>query len=228
MSKILVVVLIMFLSTISVYLFMTEIKLEKIITGNYTEIDLLHNQVIRLQEKLNQYELESTEMEIPSEIEIKKMIEEYFSYNHPDSTNNYSQVFLKDIISFNKSLRFFPNKFPITGNYSISQHFTEKHQGIDFAASEGEAVAASAAGVIILSDNHKYFGNVLQIDHLNGFVTVYAHLEKKLVEINRFVEKGETIALVGNTGNSTSPHLHFEIIYEKSHLNPVDFLRKTQ
>jgi len=117
-----------------------------------------------------------------------------------------------------------PDRIPIKSEYAISQKFNSKHTAWDFAAPIGTSVQAAAAGVIVSIYDDKYFGKTIKIDHLNGFETRYAHLAKILVPQKRYVEKGETIALVGNTGNSSAPHLHFEINNEGVTIDPENLL----
>lgn len=117
-----------------------------------------------------------------------------------------------------------PDRIPIEGEFAISQKFKSKHPAWDFAAPIGTSVKAAAAGVVSGVYEDKYLGKTVEIDHLNGFKTRYAHLAKVLVPNKRFVEKGETIALVGNTGNSSAPHLHFEIENENRPVDPDSLL----
>jgi murein DD-endopeptidase MepM/ murein hydrolase activator NlpD len=113
---------------------------------------------------------------------------------------------------------------PLEGEYAISQKFSSKHPAWDFAAPIGTTVKAAASGVVSNVYEDKYFGKTVELKHLNGFVSRYAHLAKILVVPKRFVEKGETIALVGNTGNSSAPHLHFQIIHEGVSVDPDSLL----
>ncbi len=113
---------------------------------------------------------------------------------------------------------------PVQGNFALSQKFSEKHKAVDFAAPTGTEVVASAAGEILSVYYDKYFGNVMIVDHLNEYATLYAHLATSIYEAKTFVEKGETIALVGNTGNSTAPHLHFEILVNGENIDPEKIL----
>ena len=72
----------------------------------------------------------------------------------------------------------------------------------------------------------EYFGNVILIDHFNQYATLYAHLQNTLVEMGESVKKGQVIALSGNTGNSTAPHLHFEIMVNGMNIDPESVLKK--
>ncbi len=123
-----------------------------------------------------------------------------------------------------KKRRFIPDLIPINGDYAISQKYSEEHPALDFAAANGTEVVAAAAGVVQSVYEDKYFGIVMIVDHLNEYSTLYAHLSATVCKTRTFVEKGETIALVGNTGNSSAPHLHFEIIKNNEYLDPEKFL----
>jgi murein DD-endopeptidase MepM/ murein hydrolase activator NlpD len=101
------------------------------------------------------------------------------------------------------------------------------HLGIDIAAPEGANVYAAGTGVVTMAAggwNYGY-GNVVQIDHGNGYVTVYAHLSSILVSQCQTVGQGAVIGLAGNTGNSFGAHLHFEIRVGGSNINPYDIVQ---
>ncbi|HYA19391.1 MAG TPA: M23 family metallopeptidase [Burkholderiales bacterium] len=100
------------------------------------------------------------------------------------------------------------------------------HEGVDFMAETGRPVVAAAGGVVVYSDNHPEYGNMIEIDHGNGLTTRYAHLSKRLVKVGDVVLRGLKIGEVGNTGRSTGPHLHFEVRYKGAPQNPVRFLQK--
>lgn len=87
----------------------------------------------------------------------------------------------------------------------------EFHRGVDFAAPVGTPIFASQAGVVIRSEVHSSWGNYIAITHENGLTTLYAHNNQNLVTVGQTVAQGEIIASVGSTGNSTGPHLHFEV-----------------
>lgn len=109
----------------------------------------------------------------------------------------------------------------------ITQRFTWYHRGLDIATSNGTPVLAADSGRVIVAgwpDNGGY-GNRVEIDHGNGYVTRYAHLSRIDVVVGQTVARGNVLGLEGSTGRSTGPHLHFEIIRGGVHLNPLDFLR---
>lgn len=99
------------------------------------------------------------------------------------------------------------------------------HEGMDFIAKIGTPARAAAGGVVIASEFHPQYGNMIEIDHGNGLVTRYAHLSKRDVKVGDVVLSRSRIGAVGNTGQSTGPHLHFEVRQNGTPLNPVRFLR---
>lgn len=121
-----------------------------------------------------------------------------------------------------------------TKNYYISSEFTyrispitgkpESHNGLDMAAPYGTPIFAGADGTVIDSRYSSSWGNVVQINHGNGFVTLYAHCSARLVSTGQTVKRGETIALVGSTGWSTGNHLHFTVYKNGVAVNPRGYL----
>ncbi len=99
------------------------------------------------------------------------------------------------------------------------------HDGVDFMAKLGTPIVAAAAGVVIASEYHPQYGNMIEVDHGNALVTRYAHCSKRLVRVGDVVMKGMTIGEVGGTGRVTGPHLHFEVIHHGVPQNPTRFLR---
>lgn len=100
------------------------------------------------------------------------------------------------------------------------------HEGIDFVAPPGTPVNAAAGGVVANVERHAEYGNMVEIDHGNDFLTRYAHLSKFSVKPGQLVKRGQLIAESGNTGRSTGPHLHFEVRYKGVAQNPARFLQQ--
>jgi len=100
------------------------------------------------------------------------------------------------------------------------------HEGIDFIAEAGTPIVAAAAGLVLMAEHHYEFGNVVDIDHGDGLVSRYAHMSRIDVKPGRMVRRGERIGLVGSTGRSTGPHLHFEVRMNGAAQNPAVFLRQ--
>ena len=126
-----------------------------------------------------------------------------------------------------------PTTMPVTGGYYSSNYgyrldpitgHSEFHTGVDIVAGIGTKVMAAAGGVVSFSGTMPEYGNVVDVDHDNGLTSRYAHLSKRLVKAGDVVMKGQLIALVGNTGRTTGPHLHFEVREKGIPLNPNKFL----
>lgn len=110
---------------------------------------------------------------------------------------------------------------PTIGRYAV-------HGGVDIAADSGAAVAAFSAGTVEALGNSEDFGLWLQLAHPNGVTTFYSHCSKLCVEKGGQVRAGQTVALVGSTGNSTGPHLHFEIKLNTVRLDPMYYIEPSR
>ncbi len=102
---------------------------------------------------------------------------------------------------------------PITGK-------VEFHEGIDYAGKTGSPIIAVASGIVTWSGLRYGYGNMVEINHGNGYQTRYAHNKKNLVTVGQKVEKGQTIALMGSSGRATGPHVHFEVVTNGKAVNP--------
>jgi murein DD-endopeptidase MepM/ murein hydrolase activator NlpD len=100
----------------------------------------------------------------------------------------------------------------------------EQHKGIDVAAREGADILAVGDGVVTWSGERSGYGNLVEIDHGNGYVTRYGHSKQRLVEVGDTVRKGQVIALMGSTGRSTGPHVHIEVLHNNKHVDPAKYL----
>jgi murein DD-endopeptidase MepM/ murein hydrolase activator NlpD len=127
-----------------------------------------------------------------------------------------------------------PVGWPVEGGYVSSSFgyrqdpFTGRkafHDGVDIANRAGAAVKAIASGVVTHAGMKSGYGRLVEINHGSGYVTRYAHTRKILVNVGEKVEKGQEIALVGSSGRSTGPHLHFEILRNGKAVNPRTYLR---
>jgi murein DD-endopeptidase MepM/ murein hydrolase activator NlpD len=98
------------------------------------------------------------------------------------------------------------------------------HTGLDIGAAAGTNVLAANSGTVIKAGWNNSYGNVVMIDHGGGIVTLYAHNSKLLVKTGDVVTKGQVISLVGSTGNSTGPHIHFEVRVNGEYQNPRNWL----
>ena len=98
------------------------------------------------------------------------------------------------------------------------------HTGLDFATSTGTPIYASAAGTVKFAGTQGGYGKLVIIDHGNGYQTYYAHCSALYVTAGQYVNQGENISAVGSTGNSTGPHVHFEVRYNGNTQNPQNYI----
>lgn len=124
-----------------------------------------------------------------------------------------------------------PGKFlwPVPSSKTISSPYGERwgaqHGGIDIAATEGSNIVAADSGEVVYSgDEIKGYGNMVIIRHPYGVFTAYAHAKKLYADKGDRVARGQVIALVGSTGRSTGPHLHFEVRRNNIAINPMPYL----
>ncbi|MDE2137341.1 MAG: M23 family metallopeptidase [Gammaproteobacteria bacterium] len=126
-----------------------------------------------------------------------------------------------------------PEGRPVSSGY-ISSYFGERadpfdglekfHKGVDFAGNVGSDVVAVAAGVITWAGERSGYGKLIEINHGDGYSTRYAHNERTLVAVGQTVKRGESIALMGSTGHSTGPHVHFEVLHNGRQVDPLSFI----
>lgn len=130
-----------------------------------------------------------------------------------------------------------PSGWPIDSGYITSGYgsrtdpFTglrTTHPGIDFAAAEGSQVHAVASGIVTEAATANGYGELIEINHGNGYRTRYGHNSKLLVKIGDRVIRGQPIALIGSTGRSTGPHVHFELVMNGNTVNPAQYLDATR
>lgn len=108
-------------------------------------------------------------------------------------------------------------KSPFTG-------LSEKHEGLDIAARMGSEIRAPADGKIILAGRKHGYGNMVEIDHGYGVLTRYGHNARNMVEVGAMVKRGQVIALVGSTGRSTGPHVHYEVVVNGISVSPMNYI----
>jgi murein DD-endopeptidase MepM/ murein hydrolase activator NlpD len=124
-----------------------------------------------------------------------------------------------------------PTALPLTDAFSITSGFGVRadpmtrglsmHEGIDFVAPMGTRVRSTAPGKVLRSGRAGAYGEMVEVEHADGFVTRYAHLSRRHVNEGDRVERGQVIGLLGNTGRSTGPHLHYEVMYHGESMHPA-------
>lgn len=133
--------------------------------------------------------------------------------------------------SLNQAIR--PDGRPVVEGY-VSSYYGERqdpftghetwHKGMDYAGALGSQVVAVAAGVVTRVEARNGYGNLVEVNHGNGYVTRYAHNQRSLVAVGDTVVRGQAVALMGSTGRSTGPHVHFEVLRNGQHVNPLAFV----
>jgi murein DD-endopeptidase MepM/ murein hydrolase activator NlpD len=124
---------------------------------------------------------------------------------------------------------------PVAGGW-VSSHFGYRsdpftghrawHKGVDIAGKTGTDVVAVAAGVVTRADNVTGYGNMVEIDHGEGYVTRYGHNKENKVKAGDLIEKGQVIAAMGSTGRSTGSHVHFEVYKNGRVVDPSSYIQR--
>lgn len=149
--------------------------------------------------------------------------------------NREQQLRVLESFFMNRTLdaQILPTGRPIEGGW-ISSYFgmraspftgmREYHKGIDFAGKEGSEIRAVAAGLVTWSADRYGYGLMVEINHGNGYITRYAHNRANLVKVGDVVTKGQRIALMGSSGRSTGPHVHFEVLKNGRVVDPAKYV----
>lgn len=147
-------------------------------------------------------------------------------------TRDYEEI-LSHLESANEQIRTTPSLRPVNVGF-VSSRFGWRmdpisgrramHRGVDYSARLGTPVYATADGVVTYSGVEQTYGNVVEISHAAGFVTRYAHMQRRLVQKGQRITRGDVIGRVGSTGRSTFSHLHYEIEREGERVDPLRFV----
>ncbi|MEG2295821.1 MAG: M23 family metallopeptidase [Oscillospiraceae bacterium] len=136
---------------------------------------------------------------------------------------NLSPIYINDTI-------YPPLEGRITSNFGYRKNPISKksdfHKGVDIAAIAGSDIYVAFSGKVIFTGFDDNFGNYIEVDHGNNFITRYAHCSELIAKIGTIVRKGDRIATVGSTGNATGSHLHFEIRIENKCVDPSKLLKQ--
>jgi len=155
---------------------------------------------------------------------------------HVQLGNREQQLGVLESLLLNRNLdkKVYPAGRPVKAGWISSFYGTRRdpftgkrarHEGVDFAGRDGAPVVAVGAGVISWSADRYGYGNMVEVNHGNGYVTRYAHNKANLVAVGDKVEKGQAIALMGSTGRATGPNLHFEVIRNGRTVDPLDYIK---
>jgi murein DD-endopeptidase MepM/ murein hydrolase activator NlpD len=152
-------------------------------------------------------------------------------------TDRNRQLTVLEDLLLNRKLRaeVRPEGRPVSSGYISSSFGTRTdpftgrnafHKGVDFAGREGAEVIAVAAGIVIWSGERYGYGQLVEVNHGNGYVTRYAHNVDNLVAVGDTVRRGQVIARMGDTGRATGPNLHFEVLLNDKPVNPLSYVGK--
>lgn len=177
------------------------------------------NELIRqLEANKNEYQLayeQNEKEEAALQSRIDKMIEEWERQKAKGIVSTGTYIWPSADSTYVTSL--FGNRLhPILGVY-------KNHNGIDIGASYGSKIYASDSGTVVTSEYSSSYGNYIMIAHGNGRYTLYAHMSERYSKVDDKVSQGDVIGLVGSTGWSTGPHLHFEIYENGVRVDPLQF-----
>lgn len=146
---------------------------------------------------------------------------------------DYQLQALNDLLVDKKfALETYPQGWPVIHGW-VSSYFgkrknpftgkVEMHKGMDFAGKLGSDVVAVAGGIVTQVDKNGGYGNMIEIDHGNGYATRYGHNKAILVHVGEAIKRGQVIAKLGSTGRSTGPHVHFEVLKDGVRVDPIKF-----
>ena len=159
-------------------------------------------------------EIETLEQQVHQE-QNQLMLLESVTLGHHIQSNSYlsGRPIVKGWLSSYYGVR----KDPFNGRPAM-------HKGVDFAGKENAPIIATASGIVSWSGERYGYGNLIEIDHGDGYKTRYGHNKTLLVTMGDVVEKGQIIARMGSTGRSTGPHVHYEILRNNTQINPIKYV----
>lgn len=218
---------------------------EEALQAEYTEMEGLQNELIAKQASLEELiaskssEISSLDAEIgenakklaalEAAAEAARKAAEEAARKQQEKASTYSNSAGASVVSGNGTFT-----HPCPGYSRISSTFgwrkqplagaSTNHKGVDFAAPTGTPIYAAAGGTVVSSGYSGKAGNRIVINHGNGLQTIYMHCHKLYVKAGTSVSKGQNIAAVGTTGNSTGPHLHFQVMSGGTPVNPMNYL----
>lgn len=204
---------------------------EQQLQKEYDEIETMQNELIEKQETVETLisEKDSEIDEMSEELQELKEAVATAERKQRERASSYSNSAGASVVSGNGMFT-----HPCPGYTRISSYFgwreqplpgaSTNHKGMDFAAPTGTPIYAAAAGTVTSAGYSGNAGNLIIINHGNGLQTYYMHCHKIYVRAGQTVSKGQNIAIVGTTGNSTGPHLHFQVMSGGTPVNPQNYL----
>ena len=167
-------------------------------------------------------------------LKVKSYVIDHFSeiQSDIDSQKKSQTALIFGIKSLIKNFQFIPSIWPVAGGVGSGFGFrtnplsgnTQFHKGLDISSWEGAPVRSAATGVVTFAGWEGGYGNLIVVNHQNGFITKYGHNSKLIAHYGERVRKGQVIAYVGSTGLSTGPHSHYEVIRNGAIVSPGTYL----
>ncbi len=187
---------------------------------NFSELPALGGPESELTEKPGEYPLESYYRDVASRLDasedqlliLRSLLSDYQFKRENELTG-------RPIKKGWMSSRYGYRADPFTGRRSW-------HNGVDFAGRKGSDIVAMASGIVTWSGQKQGYGQMVELDHGEGYVTRYAHNLENLVTVGDLVKKGQLIALMGTSGRSTGPHVHFEVYKNGRSVDPASYIRR--
>ncbi|MEI7676527.1 MAG: peptidoglycan DD-metalloendopeptidase family protein [Bacteroidales bacterium] len=187
-----------------------------------TSDELLSDQVRINKEKLRLDSVASIKDNSYEEEDLYPALNLYDDNWNTSFVNPYKGKQLPDSMVIDVSAWYMPTMGDITSNFGYRPHFHRFHYGTDLKIQIGDPIHVAFDGKVRIVAFQRGYGNVVVVRHNNGLETVYGHLSKQLVAVGQMVKAGDVIALGGNTGRSTGPHLHFETRLLGVAINPAE------
>jgi murein DD-endopeptidase MepM/ murein hydrolase activator NlpD len=193
--------------------------------------DLLEKTAVRLDERSRMIESVMSRIGVDVKVGKKRTANSGGPFIAIDE--QYSKNLLSRSDKYIKTIRKMPLGYPMRGRLTSgfgrrSDPFNNRpafHAGIDLKGKIGQKIKATADGIVTISSYEKSgFGNYVIVRHGNGYETVFGHMQKRLVKKGERIQRGQVVGLMGNTGRSTGPHLHYEVRYKGKPINPQKYL----
>ena len=214
----------------------------KVLAANH--LAMRNQELLESQKKMELLELELSEIAEREKL-IRNLLQAFVDEDTVSSDEAQHQAVIPDIRKYVSSVRAIehalrdkrpgslrdhvPDIWPVGG--IVSRGYLESprpdldHRAVDIVAAENALVVSAAKGIVTASGWDADLGKYVRIDHDFGIETVYGHLSQFLVQSGDPVEKGASLGLVGNTGNSLGPHLHYEVIFKNTPVDPMRYLK---
>ncbi len=197
---------------------------QAIIDSLEREIDLIHQKTLRIENMVQTFvasESDSSSLRtLPQNRDLitRNILKEYASSVESLMVKKSEKSKEKSITSS----AYKPSIWPVLG--VVSREYSNQHPGMDIVASENTLILCTAPGIVMENKWDRDLGNYVVVSHGNLYKTLYGHLNSSMVKIGDHLDQGSAIGTLGNTGNSTGPHLHYEVMENNERMDPKNYL----